>query len=105
MRKLSVLATLVALPFFALSQKVFITDNHRIANHVISFVDNEKEADWVWTLTDDIHTASFDLETNQGKVYFTGLMRSADIRVFVTSQKLHAHKLVYIKPNALASLN
>ena len=102
MRKLMTLATLVALPLFALSQKVFITDNHRVANHVISFVDNEEDADWVWTLTDDIHDAAFDLERKEGKVYFTGLMRSADIKVFVTSQKMHAHKLVYIKPNMLA---
>lgn len=98
MRRLLAFATLVAMPILGFTQKVFITEDHQSSDYIISFVDQEDEADWVWSLTTDVHEASFDREESNGLVYFTGTPRNVDMRVTIVSHPYYAEKRVYLKP-------
>ena len=98
MRKLLAFATLVAMPILGFTQKVFITENHQSSDYIISFVDDEDEADWVWSLTTDVHQATFNQEESNGLVYFTGTPRNVDMRITIVSHPYYAEKRVYLKP-------
>ncbi len=97
MRKLVACATLVAMPFLGFTQKVFVTEDHQTSDFIISFVDSEVEADWVWSLTTDVREATFDEGEAQGLVYFAGTPRNVDMRVTIVSHPYYAEKRVYLK--------
>jgi hypothetical protein len=101
MRKLLAVATLVAMPFLGFTQKVFVTEDHQTSDYIISFVDKEEDADWIWSLTTDVSEASFDQEERDGLVYFTGTPRNVDMRVTIVSHPYYAEKRVYLKPKSL----
>ena len=74
------------------TQKVFVTEDHQTSDFIISFVDSEVEADWVWSLTTDVREATFDEGEAEGLVYFAGTPRNVDMRVTIVSHPYYAEK-------------